>query len=475
MSLVVEKSRGLGIRTGETENLHTLIHESISAIHQKYGVDFPCDTCVNSPVACMEEYTRRATLLPSVREETYRIIANQYGPNSDEANAARIVSKIGDDFDAIFLSQLKQKGREPLSWNGYDPEHSQHLAETIEQLLQDPILEEYFRSNPESHAMLTLIKEIASPSRTRTREDAQNELDKLAIVQYKHHKPVILFLLSDWYMHPNRAPDDPIRILEPDCRLILPFPPDQYQVIEAMVNRNIRDLAVFFTTPDWTENPTGIVGIAVMWAGSQVASYTIGEAIDDFGFVFTPNIIKSRNVIEDMFAKAGLVLPNNLETLIFQLFSRHELSHALNKLPDQFLYELSADAPTVVLTLLDALEENDEALSASIALLLGEYQMYAKDPTNGEETNDGYRISCLVILNKLFEYHLVEEGEGGRIHIHQDRAQCRRLIEDLTQLHRRVTAHDEETIDILLAIEPSPEVRRFLESSHLEARPPTKI
>ncbi|MEK9143337.1 MAG: hypothetical protein AAB481_01775 [Patescibacteria group bacterium] len=365
-----ETSRDLGVGMGKTENPHTLIHEAISATHQKYDLIFPCDTCVGSPETYMKEYSRRASLLPTIRQESYRIIANQYGPNSDEANAARIVSKIGDDFDAIFLSQLKQKGREPLSWNGYDPEHSQHLAETIEQILQDPTLEEYFRSNPESHAMLTLIKEIASTNPPLTLKGAQIDLEKLAISQYKSHKPVFLFLLSDWYMEPNRDPNDPIRILEPDCRLILPYLHDQRQAIKAMVDRNIISLAAFFEKSDWIELPTGIVGTAVMWAGSQVVSYTIGEGFDH-GFIFTPNIVKSRGSIEDTFARAGIALPDNLEILIFQLFSLHELGHTYDKSPDTFLYEFATDAPTVVLSLAEALDETDETLTAVVALLVG--------------------------------------------------------------------------------------------------------
>lgn len=466
MSLVVEKSRVLGIRTGETENLHTLIHESISAIHQKYGVDFPCDTCVGSPETCMEEYSRRASLLPTIREETYQIIVNQYGPNSDEANAARIVSKIGDDFDTIFLSQLKQKGGKTSSWKEDDPEHAQHLLDTIDLLLQDPELEQYFSTNPESHEMLVLVKKLTTTHSPIALKDIQLALEKLGALQYKRHKPVILFLLSDWNMEPNRDPKDPIRILEPDCRLIFPYSPTEHEAIESMVERDIQALAHFFPIPVWSELPTGIVGTAVMWAGSEVASYTIGEAFDGHGFVFTPNIIKSGRSIKNMFARAGVAIPGNLDTLMFRLFSRHELGHTYDASPDPFLFEFSTDVPAVALTLTEALGEDDKTLTAVVVLLLGEYRMYAEGPANGEATNDGYRISCLLILNKLFEYHLVEEGEGGRIHIHQDRTQCRRLIEDLTQLHRRVTAYDEETIDTLLAIEPSPEVCRFLDHTN---------
>ncbi len=450
----------------ETEIPHVPLQQTLSDIHLSYGVDFPVDTCIGPPDTCLNEYTRRANLLPRIRQDSYLLIAREYGPDSEEASAARIVKEIGDDFDAIFLSQLKQKGEEPLPWNGYDKEHADHLVDTIDLLLKDPKLEKYFQLNPESRGILNLIKELTSTASPTILKDIQLNLETLGVSQFKRHKPVILFLLSDWNMDPNREPDDPIRVLEPDCRLIFPYSTDRHQAIEAMVERDIRSLAPFFPESNWTQMPTGIVGTAVMWVGSELASYTIGEAFDGHGFVFTPNIVKSRGSIEDTFARAGITVPENLDSLIFRLFSRHELGHAYDDSPDPFLFEFTTDAPTVALTLTEALGENDETLTAIVALLLGEYQMYANDSINGEATSDGYRISCLIILNKLFEYHLVEVVEDGRIHIHQDRTECTKLIKDLTQLHGRITARDPETLKSLLSIEPSPDVLHFLDSAH---------
>lgn len=450
----------------ETPHYNAPLHLMISDIHQSHGMDFPPDTCVGPPETYLYEYERRLRLLPQIRKDSYTLIANEYGKDSEEASAARIVLSIADDFDAIFLSQLKQKGGEPLPWNGYDPEHTEHLRDTIGLLLQDPELQEYFDTNPESREMLALVKELTSTTSPKILKDTQLALEELAIAQYKRHKPVILFLLSDWNMKPNREPHDPIRILEPDCRLIFPYPTPQHQVIEAMVGEDISSLAPFFGKPNWTDAPVGLVGTAVMWAGSEVASYTIGEAFEGNGFVFTPNIIKSRRNIENTFARAGISIPKNLDTQLFRLFSRHEIGHMYDDSPDPFLFEFASDAPTVVITLTEALNENDETITAIIALLLGEYQMYAADPPNGEATNDGYRISCLIILNKLFEYKLVKIGEDGQIHIHQDRAGCRNLILDLTLLHKAITARDEGSVKTLLLIDPSPDVLRFLKCLH---------
>ena len=438
---------------------------AIEDIHSKHGLPFPIDECASRVGDCMEIVVSRLESMPFIRYETVLAIANAYGNDSMEAGAARVVETVGDNFDQIFFSQLKQKNDNPKSWRQYDSLPTAHLVSTIEALQQDKTLESYFANNPETRRMLEILKNLASRDDRNQLDTITDELETLAISQYKARKPVVLFLLSDWYLRPNRRTHG-IELLEPDCRLVLPFKPEVHEAMIDFVDRAKRDLAPFYPNPKWKEEPTGVIGDAVMWAGSQLVSYTVGEAFNGHGFMFAPNILKSYRRIVDIFERADLSVPDDVLMGLVRQYVYHELGHSYFLPVDRFIEEITTDTTTVICIMGDALEGSDEDLTNTIALLFGEYLFYVDAPQTGEANNDGYRISSIFITEQLLAYHLVERLSDGRLRIFPDRKRCLALVKDLADLHARLIKGDEETIAALRAINPSPVALEIAATHH---------
>ena len=438
----------------ETRPKQSLLGE-ISDIHNRYGLDFPIDECGTRFEDCMDIIKTRMEIMPRVRHDTEAAIRTHFGEDSDEANAAKIVAELGDDLDGIFFNQLLQKNEDAKSWREYSPSFTGHLLQTLDELLNDHTLEGYFHTNGETKEMLSILRALASLDDKDMLGVHTAQLEKLAISQYQQRKPVLLFVFSDWYLRPNRDKTEEIQILEPDCRLILPYNKEVYASVNTMVTEALTQLTPYYPDPEWDEIPTGIIGDGVMWAGSQVVSYTVGEGFDGHGFMLVPNLLKTIENTSEIFERAGLPVPDDLIIAVLRQYIYHELGHTFFSQSDKFLDEMTTDLTTVILFLKNALGKRDEELTNAIAILLGEYRQYVAIPQIGEANSDGYRISSVVVTDKLLEYKLVQVLPDGGLHIHQNRENCILLIEDLTRLHNDLIDGIGSTRLALRSIQPS--------------------
>lgn len=444
----------------EDENRRVL-GEIIADIHSCHGLTFPVDKLAGRTEVYLEDLRQRGRVFPLVRDETHQKIAQLYGWDSDEAAVARVVKELGSDFDQLFLSQLAKKSEEAMTWRAYSPPHGQHLAETIDNLFKDRELKLYLEKNPETQQMLSILRELATTDQRDNLDAAALALEKLAVSQYQREKPTVLFMLSDWYMRPNIVSSESVQLLEPDCRLILPYRGQAYQSVNSIVRESLEDLTQYYPQK-LEEAPMGIIGDAVMWAGAQLVAYTAGEAFNGRGFMLTSNIIKTLRSIKQVFQRSGLALPENLPRLLMPQYVRHELGHAYFRTEDPFLDEIVTDAATVMLYIKQAIAKDDDALTIAVALILGEYFHSVDIVPTGEANTDGYRISGITVVHKLLQHHLVDVLPDGRLQVHPDRANCERFIADLRLLHARLLAGDHETISQLRSVDVSDNIRQLL-------------
>lgn len=323
-------------------------------------------------------------------------IEKERGTGSAEAEAARTFAQLSTPLTTIAASLL-EKGQQGLPWRQADPQAALQLEARLRTLKGS------FQA--EAELLLRLINvESAAEAEEINRASARAAKEKHAL-----GLPAVILVLDDSYVNPHRGPDDGLSSFIPGAQLL--FPPDQ-----ALPTKQLWEGVSAFHGKRKVE-PPHIIGNAVMTAGTDVLSPTIGQGFSEGGFVLAVNLLRRRQASIESVARLLQKDAPHYESLV-RLFVAHEEGHDFDEdfpgKTGRVLAELRCDAAAAF----SVFAGNSEPEPEIVAFISDLCSSFAETLEDEGGVFSGYRISAVVLGNELFASGVLEQtGKEFRLNI----------------------------------------------------------
>ncbi len=335
------------------------------------------------------------------------------GSDGDFALHAQIGLMIGPTLDQILLSQFNDPDRTNKSWMEIDELNTQKLQQKVQSLLDEQTgrYQIFLDRYPDFRAALRLLTgDILTEKNPKKLDELVKNFEMCAIRETQSGMSFVTLLgmSESWTLESDSGQLPHYRLLEPNLRIIMLLEPKRKLQLEDLYQNLYKLVANYYQSPKTddgeTSAPALVAEIAVVSAGTEVLSQSVGEAFDSNGLVFLINQIKNRASLEKVYEEIehrGKFPDYSLHLLSIILLA-HEAGHKSRQVKVAGLEELVPDM-TTLLAGIDYIkasgpkEMQEELLENFILHSLGEFIFQTQD-------NDAeYRRSSYYILNTLME------------------------------------------------------------------------
>lgn len=373
-----------------------------------------------------------------------RIMA-EFGPDSPEADAASFFSHLAEPLTAIAASLLERGNQPAVPWRQVDP----HAAENIEKTVKDPTQNDPLRVEK---LLLQRLLDTTLPSEA---ERLNEQFARVAFEKNLAGKPAILMVLDDSFVSPDRKVGEGLFSFIPSAQLIFPLPAgEKSQDPAGRLWPKIADLHGGISP-----EPPHILGYAVMTAGTDVLSPTIGQGLAGGGFELAVNLLARR---QESLDAAARLLNHGSDTLspqaLIRFMTAHEQSHAFDEtFPGEFarsLAELRCDTAAALAVLTD----NQDSATELVAIIADLCVSFHETTEEEGSVFSGYRISSNVLMNELLQTGLVvKTAERYALNL----AALPRFVQRLQEIQSTLVKNDDRDLAQLVNQTASPATADF--------------
>lgn len=381
------------------------------------------------------------------QQQVQRVV-QEFGENSTETKAALQFLRLSRPLTTIAATLMEAGKGQQTTWRQADPE----IAQELEQALRS---DDSF-STRECELLLQLI-DSADPN---IAEKVNSAFAHKAYLDAAQGKPAFIFLLDDSYVDPDRGVGQPLSAFIPNVQLIFPLAEGRQEMIDS--TRQLWQ-KVSQLHQRHGPQPPYIIGNAVLTAGADVLSPTIGQGLAGGGFELALNLLQRRQDSIESAARILGIPPKSLSPqALVEFFVAHEQSHNFDEdLPGEFarlLVELRCDV-TAALAVLTDNQDSETELAAFISDLCVSFT-----ETMEEEGGvfSGYRISSSVIMNELFESGVVQQKSSTSFALNLPALPD--FLERLQEIQQTLLANNAYELAPLAQKTASPQARQFFQA-----------